>query len=380
MSASSRDTIPVHTWGFNASGNAGDFARVVPQSPLARQEFSKIVQRLLDDPTWMQHPRKYVHHEEYPGGESESEATDDEEGPRNQLKWYGYYRLNMNILPHRPGVGWVMGTSRKDLHEGDVDILLAATYGQFGVGGRHCRIWRNLQTSVLMISTQHSITIDGTYMPGSSSRVIWKDTGILIRDLNYRLEFTEFEASLTNIPQLLTPTPSSISGTYLSGDYNSSGRCWGYLLNCLLRRTCRNRQRFCGKEDEEAQGKLRPQQTKKTCTNANKAKADTATPFTISYALTKIQSLEALFIRYNDVSLKLGGTSYAGQARPNHGVYSYIDLPIRGGETKSLRLSSRCSLSFETTSHCVALGTLSREYLGVIGVIMLVAGTYFRRA
>ena len=130
----------------------------------------------------------------------------------------------------------------------------------------------------------------------------YSDQGLELQVRVYRTrgKFNEY-------PQLLTPTPSSVSGTYLSGDDNSSGRCWGYLLNCLLRRTCRNRQRCCGKEDEEAQGKLRPQQTKKTCTNANKAKADTATPFTLSYALTKNQSLEALFIRYNDVSLKLGG-------------------------------------------------------------------------
>lgn len=53
----------VATWKYFAHSSDGDFARLIPLSTLAHQTFNRVIKRLLDDPSWMRHARRFIHYE-----------------------------------------------------------------------------------------------------------------------------------------------------------------------------------------------------------------------------------------------------------------------------------------------------------------------------
>lgn len=237
-SQASDDTIPdPPVWGFNPTGNHGDFARLVPKSPLARRAFADIVQRMQQDPRWNEHARQFIHFAEYTGSNSDSDVTTivEDGTPALNLRWYGYYRLNWNIPPARPQLGWILGSSRADQHDA-VDLLLTPQSGQFRVAGRHCRLTHNLKSGALLVAAdKHRVTVDGTTTLRHNSRVAYRNTGILIHDLAYTLEFTDLDPSVSRTQleksldvhrtdthhhstPALTPTPRgavSVCGNYV---------------------------------------------------------------------------------------------------------------------------------------------------------------------
>lgn len=95
MTGAASDGTPV--WGFNPRGHCGDFARLVPTSPLARLAFSNLVQKLRDDPQSAPNARRFIHYEEAvsPGSDTELSDTSSSGGrgsSRGDIRWVGYWR------------------------------------------------------------------------------------------------------------------------------------------------------------------------------------------------------------------------------------------------------------------------------------------------
>lgn len=236
--SSPASTVPdVPTWGFDPEGPKGDFARLIPKSPLARAAFNEIVRNLYERPNDFSYLRQFIHFEllDVPPLKG---SVDGE--PQEQVlvrQWCGYYRLNMDIQPKNLNLGWVVGSSRFGFQEDDVDLLLTRKPHQNDVRGRHARFRHNRDTGVLLIHADNwSITINGTLELQNCAFAICEPTGLLFGDLSYTVELTDLDPevyrrqlvqayqaereSTSILPAYLTPTPSSSLATSEKGKYH----------------------------------------------------------------------------------------------------------------------------------------------------------------
>ncbi|GME35964.1 hypothetical protein GTA08_BOTSDO09243 [Neofusicoccum parvum] len=201
--ASDTETIAdTPVWGFNPHGHCGDFARLVPSSPLARLAFSRLVQKLHDDPQAAPHSRRFIHYEASIGPGSDTESSDVSStgggggSARGDIRWVGYWRLNLDIPPAHQPLRWVVGSSRKGktARDDDVDILLTPEPGAHGIAGRHFRLTLNPETAVLLVAADtHSVTINATIKLKSTQQALVSDSGITVRDLAYKLQLTDLD-------------------------------------------------------------------------------------------------------------------------------------------------------------------------------------------
>lgn len=219
-------TIPdVATWGFDPKGAKGDFARLIPMSPLARTAFNEVVRNLCGRPDALRHARRFIHFEpvDSPDGESSADETAKEE--TNTQQWCGYYRLNLDIPPNKPNLGWVVGSSRRTLDEKDVDLLLAAEPLQHHVRGRHARFNHNRETGVLLLFADTWMTVvNGKVELRNTAFAVCEKTGLMFGDLSYTIELTDLDPETYQrqlkdaypagrqpgpvLPKFLTPTPT----------------------------------------------------------------------------------------------------------------------------------------------------------------------------
>lgn len=158
MSSPSGDTEPdIATWdSIHLGVSNGDFARLVPQSPAARQLFVQVARQLETDRDSWHHVRQFIHYESTILNESTTDSsfaaavTSTHREDTVQQDFCGYYRLNMSIPPANPALGWVLGSSRPKKPDDFVDFLLAPHSSGHGLHSRHCRLRRLLNTGVLL--------------------------------------------------------------------------------------------------------------------------------------------------------------------------------------------------------------------------------------
>lgn len=239
-------TLPdVATWGFDPEGTKGDFARLIPMSPLARTAFNEVVRKLCDRPDALGHARQFIHFE--PVDAPDNEECGDET-PRRETtvqRWCGYYRLNMGILPNNLNLGWVVGSSRPNPRENDVDLLLTAQPLQHHVRGRHARFTHNRETGVLLVSADTwMILVNGTIELRNTAFAICERTGLMFGDLSYTVELTDLDPETYQrqlrevypqgrqpgpvLPNFLTPTPTpSLRASAVNKYYVAPARTGG---------------------------------------------------------------------------------------------------------------------------------------------------------
>ena len=204
------DTIPLPdgaTWEYFPGAPEGDFARLIPRSAIARQSFNCLVRRIIDDASYLPHSRRFIHFEDAMSREEEDSSDASFFQPPDINAVCGYYRLDMSLPPNNLHLGWIIGSGRPDLPEDEVDFVLTAETNQHNVRGRHCRLQRDLQTGVLLIiSDGRSLILDGKDVLRRNlqktvgieriqpeheyQRALYTQTGIMIGDLSYLLEFT----------------------------------------------------------------------------------------------------------------------------------------------------------------------------------------------
>ncbi|KAK5148254.1 hypothetical protein LTR04_000685 [Oleoguttula sp. CCFEE 6159] len=220
-------TIPdTPTWDYDPEGAKGDFARLTPLSPLARTAFNDVVHRIHTQPDSLRHARRFIHYAPLhadEGGENSQDGSPVNSIARN--KYCGYYRLNLGILPKNIGLGWVAGSSRRNLRDDDVDLMLTPQPGQHNVRGRHVRFSHNTNTGVLMVFADNwEVIIDGKKRIQNTAFAACENTGLMLGDLSYTIEFTDLDPQMyktrlddmyrqrqnnfSSIPHFLSPTPT----------------------------------------------------------------------------------------------------------------------------------------------------------------------------
>jgi hypothetical protein len=218
----------------------GDFARLIPTNYLAKEAFSKVARRMIDESKWIPHARQFIHLDKKvpvalnveDGKDSE---TDEERMEKQPDLITGYYRLNLAIPPHDPRFGWFLGSGRQDLGDTGVDLLLTAEVRQHRVYGRHARLSLHSESAVLMLHVDHdrNILLNGLEEVGKGSRALCAvSTGLMVGELAYRVVFTGlnerfFREQLQNVRRdtgwgLLDP-PSTLATTPSQNHYEYQG-------------------------------------------------------------------------------------------------------------------------------------------------------------
>jgi hypothetical protein len=156
-----------------------------------------------------------------------SYSSSDLEGvPTQQPEiWSGWFRLNMEIPPHIPHLGWIAGRGRTDR---GVDLLLCRQQ-KYNVAGRHARFFHNHASGAFVVQSDgRKVVLDGREEISNARRALTKrTTGISFGDLTYTLVYTDLNEALykrqledarqssskpgagSYPPSFLTPTPSA---------------------------------------------------------------------------------------------------------------------------------------------------------------------------
>lgn len=179
-----------------AAKRKGDFARLIPVNRPAMLAFDEIVKTLKLDPQWNLNARRFIHYDDSPHNLplhwKGSETDTDTEIEPNKI-WIGYYRLNLDILPSIPSLGWILGGGRSDMKDQGVDFLLTLQKKQHHVHGRHARLKHHPESGILMLIVDQGkmVVVNGKErVEGSQRAIATIDTGLSIGDLDYRVEFT----------------------------------------------------------------------------------------------------------------------------------------------------------------------------------------------
>ncbi|KAM0123459.1 hypothetical protein ACHAO1_011288 [Botrytis cinerea] len=253
----------------------GDFARLIPQNRLAQEAFNEVVLNMKDvNADFSSHAAKFIHVDDLRSEElvSFSESDSSNTGTNTGVSlWTGFYRLNLNLLPGKPLLGWIIGTGR-DIRPADFVIC---KQGAHHVHGRHARLtYHEVSGALLIQSDKRLIIIDGKdNIVNDKKALLDKKTGITIGDLSYVFEYTNLNKRIyfdqlnrlrqqlhnaSNLPSFLDPTPSAkdfVLNDYLIKDAFAQGstcsvhiaihRTFGkYLVAKKVHRNNRNQQRI----------------------------------------------------------------------------------------------------------------------------------------
>lgn len=253
----------------------GDFARLIPQNRLAQEAFNEVVLNMKDvNADFSSHAAKFIHVDGLRSKElvSFSESDSSNTGTNTGVSlWTGFYRLNLNLLPGKPLLGWIIGTGR-DIRPAD---FIICKQGAHHVHGRHARLtYHEVSGALLIQSDKRLIIIDGKdNIVNDKKALLDKKTGITIGDLSYVFEYTNLNKRIyfdqlnrlrqqlhnaSNLPSFLDPTPSAkdfVLNDYLIKDAFAQGstcsvhiaihRTFGkYLVAKKVHRNNRNQQRI----------------------------------------------------------------------------------------------------------------------------------------
>ena len=128
------------------------------------------------------------------------------------IKWHGYFRLNMNILPASKDIGWIAGSGDSS-HNIDVDFLLAVDPLDHQVSRTHFRVVLEKDTEILCLIPYKEKSVALVPLDQADNKIFsvlseqvyqlhWKIRYISVGKLQYRLHWTNFAEYLTYIQTL----------------------------------------------------------------------------------------------------------------------------------------------------------------------------------
>lgn len=196
----SPDTLLLEDSFFSPKTNArlrGDFARLVPVNHNAVLAFHSIAERARLEPDWQPHIRRFLFIEDTPRAVSPewdgaSDTNSDATGGFQTQVLTGYYRLSLDLITNHPRLGWVIGSGRRDLPNGGVDLMLTLQRNKDHVHGRHARLM-HAQNGALMLAAGKgkAVIVNGIERLEGSQRVMGSvRTALAFGNLSYSLEFT----------------------------------------------------------------------------------------------------------------------------------------------------------------------------------------------
>lgn len=174
-----------------------EFARLYPTNKTAALAFDRVASKVKADPNWNRHARKYIAifpdqaSLECVGSESESEDGSGPQ-PHKRLIQIGYYRLNFDMPPRDPRLGWLIGGGKFALGDESPELVLTERKRHDGILGRHAQLFHNYSSGALMlrVSDQSIAIVGGKNVRGLTA--IWSiTTHISFGNMTYRLDLDD---------------------------------------------------------------------------------------------------------------------------------------------------------------------------------------------
>lgn len=132
------------------------FALLYPSNRCAIIAFDHVASEVKAGTNWNPHARKYmaIYPErldlEYIGSESENEGGSGPQMQKRQI-WRGHYRLDFNMPPRDPRLGWVLGGGKFGPGEESPEFVLTERKTRDGIFGRHALLSHNYSSGALML-------------------------------------------------------------------------------------------------------------------------------------------------------------------------------------------------------------------------------------
>ena len=176
------------------------FAILSPTNNAARDCFSQVAQKKLENEKWNPSARKNIKANKLPvqvstyTNDSESDGgTEPSKTFRPVLK--GCYTFNLAEAPRQPSKGWLIGGGKFSEGDESPDILLTERKTKFRVSSRHARLAHNFASGALVITVSDSspVAINGYEVVDAQHVIHGRTTSLEFGDLKYSLEIRKYD-------------------------------------------------------------------------------------------------------------------------------------------------------------------------------------------
>ena len=186
---------------FEKSGTV--FAILIPTNDAARDSFSRLAERMLDDEDWNPNARRHIKAERqlvqvstYSNASESNSGT----GPPKKLRpvMKGYYIFDFAEAPRRPDQGWRLGGGKFGGGDDPPDILLTEKKNNDRVSSRHARLAHNFASGSLVItaSDKKVVCINGREFINDQLVIHGRTTSLEFGRLKYILEIHRYDTDV----------------------------------------------------------------------------------------------------------------------------------------------------------------------------------------
>ena len=176
------------------------FAILTPANNAARDAFSQVAQKKLDNKSWNPSARQNIKANKQPTQVSTYTNASESDGgtePSKSLRpvLMGCYTLNFSKPPRQPGKGWLIGGGKFSEGDEHPDILLTERKQKFGVSSRHARLGHNFASRALVITVSDNspVSINGYQVVNAQHVIHGRTTSLEFGALKYNLEIRKYD-------------------------------------------------------------------------------------------------------------------------------------------------------------------------------------------
>lgn len=180
-------------------GRASVFAMLIPANKAARNSFSLLAQKKLDDKDWNPTARQNIQANNPPvqvSNYSNASESDGGTGPPATFRpiLMGYYIFDFTLPPRQPDKGWLIGGGKFSGGDESPEILLTERKNYDGVSSRHARLAHNFSSGALVItaSDNNVVFVNGHEVVDDQRVIHGQMTSLEFGQLKYALHVRRY--------------------------------------------------------------------------------------------------------------------------------------------------------------------------------------------
>ena len=189
----------------NFEKSATVFAILYPINDAARDSFSQVAKRMLDDEDWNPNARRHIKAETQVvqvSTYSNASESDGGTGPPKKLRpvMKGCYTFDFAEAPRQPDQGWLLGGGKFSGGDDPPDILLTEKKSNDRVSSRHARLAHNFASGSLVItaSDKKVVCINGREFINDQLVIHGRTTSLEFGRLKYILEIRRYDTDVNH--------------------------------------------------------------------------------------------------------------------------------------------------------------------------------------
>ena len=175
------------------------FAILIPANKAARESFSLLAHKKLDDRNWNPTARQYIEENNQPVQVSNySNASESDGGTSPPVTFrsilMGCYIFDFTLPPRQPEKGWLIGGGKFSGGEGSPEILLTERKHYDGISSRHARLAHNFSSGALVItaSDKNVVFVNGHEVVDDQRVIHGQITSLEFGQLKYALHVRRY--------------------------------------------------------------------------------------------------------------------------------------------------------------------------------------------